>query len=311
MKTKPHSVLISRFLSVALLCGSALVLQGCMSQKAYQAQQEERKQSLAEARNFPLASPLYGRTKIAGVPAVVEITNVVTVAAPRVGANAELWAVSYSEKGEPSPIAKWADMRQVHGNVPDIRADGSQVTAPRVGTMLCTGNVSDATCNVVGALKGRVVAKGDGSAAQDGFTFRLGRGGNAETIRPIQQAEIAKATKDAKVAYERAQAQASQAKVNASQEQQRSEAARVNAWRNAAIGSVDFCQSASLVETGRPLGLGDTLHCNRGSTSIAELQNFGWEVTSTGRRPDTDFIGRSADDVSISVKKVRASKTKS
>lgn len=259
-----------------------------------------------------LSEPLYVETRMR----LMEITQLTTSSAATVGSHAEFWAVKTQRNGINTPIAPVSHGVKIEGvsNGEAIAiVDGRRVPISaneQVNVEICSTASAGIICNTVASVSGRVLADGRGeieAPAYGQLDYQVSSLIENESFK--NPSHIAAAvTHMQRVVLEdneaRAQA-AAQAPERARLARQREEEHRISAFKKPNVGSVQFCESVMLLSPGYPVNSATLFSCEQGKATLGELRAYGWEVTSMSRRPDTDSIGRRADDISIAMKKIR------
>ncbi|MDD1790157.1 hypothetical protein [Burkholderia gladioli] len=285
---------------------TTILMTGCMSGTAYDTQ---KKNQSAREHIVTLRKPFFFKSYFADVPKVYEIDQVRTANIATVRSAGELWVVQELPNKRLRPIAQATEVAKAYGGRELHFKDGRpSVTLDGLEVAVCSADPVSMTCDALTDMTwGRVAASGDGHPVDSKsgvLTFNLNMLTVSGYYSLSQPEELDAASLDVRKQYSEKVAHDKVEAGRKRQEWERAEVRRVEVWRNAPIGTMDYCQSIMLKSVDAPVGSGDGFTCERGKIFVAELTKAGWEITSMSRQRDTDNIGREADSVSITVKKV-------
>lgn len=294
---------------VAIAIGLGCSLGACVN--GLDTQTHEQRNVVAR-HTVVLYEPLYVETRMR----LLEITQLTTLPVASVNSRAEFWVVKTQRNGALTPIAPVSHGVKIDGvsnGEATAIVDGQRVSInvnEEVNVQICSTEGIDLTCNAVASVIGRVLANGGGeieSPVYGPLDYSVRNLIENKSFKDPSRIAAAVAHMQRVVLDDnqaRAQAEA-QAPERARLARQRQEENRITAFKKPSVGSVAFCESVMLLSPGYSVSSGTLFSCEQGKATLGELRAYGWEVTQMSRRPDTDSIGRRADDVSIAIKKIR------
>lgn len=96
------------------------------------------------------------------------------------------------------------------------------------------------------------------------------------------------------------------ARIEANEQKQRNDQARLERMRSAAAGTKDFCTSRFLLARSKPIDSNVPMNCGMfGEVTIGQLRDGHWDIQVTNRIPTEGQFGTVGDSIEITATKLR------